>query len=136
MKLLRLACFIVFAMLPCLLSARAQFDRGVVVGSVRDTSGASVAGVTLTLLKESTKTKVSTATNKAGDYVFNDQPTGDYTIAAQAGTFKDVPPVRFTLDVGSHQRVDLTLVPRSVQQEVNVSAAPSQLKPTAATGAR
>ncbi len=128
MKKLLLVCFSICVVCTFGVEAHAQFDRGVIVGSVHDTSGAPVAAATITLFKESTKTTLQTMSNKAGDYVFNDQPTGDYTIAAQGSTFKNVPPVRFSLDVGAHQRVDLTLVPESVKQEVTVSGAPLQLE--------
>jgi hypothetical protein len=66
--------------------ASAQFDRGVIVGSVRDTSGASVSGVKITLVKEATKTIVTTVSNRAGDYVFNDQRS-----LANAATRSTVP---------------------------------------------
>ena len=128
MKAFLFGCLSFPVVLTCTLSASAQFDRGVIVGSVRDGSGAPVSGAAITLFKESTKTTVSTVSNSSGDYMFNDQPTGDYNITAQGNSFKNVAPVRFSLDVGAHQRVDLTLVPESVTQDVTISAAPSRLE--------
>ena len=111
-----------FSLLSIAVIARAQFDRGVVIGTVHDASGGAAPGVAVTLKSAHTGTSSATTSNKAGDYVFNDVPAGDYTIAAQGSGYKDTPPVAFTVFVGAHQRVDLALIPANVTEQVTVTA--------------
>jgi hypothetical protein len=108
--------------------ARAQFDRGIVIGTVRDASGGAVSGVTVTLNSARTGISSTTTSNSAGDYVFNDSPAGEYTIVAHGKGFKDSSPVAFTLFVGAHQRVDLALVPANVTEQVTVTAGAALLE--------
>jgi hypothetical protein len=117
-----------FSLLSIAVIARAQFDRGVVIGTVHDASGGATPGVAVTLKSAHTGTSSATTSNKAGDYVFNDVPAGDYTIAAQGSGYKDTPPVAFTVFVGAHQRVDLALIPANVTEQVTVTAGAALLE--------
>jgi hypothetical protein len=99
-----------------------------VIGSVHDASGAATPGVTVKLNSAHTGISTTTASNSAGDYVFNDVPAGEYTIVAHGNGYKDTAPVAFTLFVGAHQRVDLALVPANVTEQVTVTAGAALLE--------
>jgi hypothetical protein len=114
--------------LSCAAFASAQFDRGVIVGTVRGSGNTALPGAELTLLSASTGAHSSTVSNKAGDYFFNDVPIGDYTLTVHAAGYKDQSTSLFTLLVGARQRVDLPLLPANVTEQVTVTAAAALLE--------
>jgi hypothetical protein len=121
-------CHFLLLFLAVSVAASAQFDRGIVIGTVRNASGAAAAEVTVTLHSVSHGTTAVTTSNKTGDYTFNDVPAGDYTITARGNGYKDSSPVEFTLFVGARQRVDLALVPANVTEQVLVTAGAALLE--------
>lgn len=69
--------------------AVAQLTTGTVLGSVQDSSGAAVVGVTLNLISESRGTKLPSAVSSAsGDFVFPNVPPDSYTLEVTHTGFK------------------------------------------------
>ncbi|HVZ84392.1 MAG TPA: carboxypeptidase regulatory-like domain-containing protein [Terracidiphilus sp.] len=106
----------------------AQFETAAVLGFVRDSSGAPVAGSSVKLINTATGVAVTTTTDNQGQYQFPDVHVGHYKIDATANGFSDSVTDPFAVDVGSRQRVDVTLKLGSVAETVTVSGAATQLE--------
>ena len=110
------------------ISLRAQFETASVLGYVRDTSGATVAGATVSLVNQGTKAQGSAETNAQGAYEFTDVKIGQYLVTAQANGF-DVSTTRvFPVTVNARQRVDVALKIGSSSETVTVDAAAALLE--------
>ena len=102
----------------------AQVDRGGIVGTVTDSSGALVPGVTVTVTNVSTNQSTKLITDANGSYAANLLQIGSYTVAAEKEGFKRG--IQSNVDVGVNQvvRVDLTLQVGEITQTVEVTSAP------------
>src|ERR1700728_1249966 len=68
------------------LTGYAQLSSAAVNGTIRDATGAVIAGAKVTLLQISTATARNTESNSVGSYAFIDVAPGDYTLkVAKAG---------------------------------------------------
>ncbi|MGB6431681.1 MAG: TonB-dependent receptor, partial [Candidatus Acidiferrales bacterium] len=99
---------VALAMIVASLPARAQSENAEVLGSVRDATGASVAGADVTLTNQGTHIQDKTTTDGQGDYDFLNVPIGQYEISAEHTGFS-IFTSDFRLDVGARQRVDIAL---------------------------
>src|SRR5260370_22685609 len=120
MKVLSHVSLVVFL---CWGSALAQFETAVVLGTVRDSSQASVTGAKVTLLNLGTGIQASAATDESGNYLFNNVKIGRYKVTAEKTGFTAAVASDFQVDVNARQRVDLTLVVGQVSESVQVNAA-------------
>ncbi|HEY3440668.1 MAG TPA: TonB-dependent receptor [Paludibaculum sp.] len=117
--------------LPILLltpAIQAQFDSATVLGTVRDTSKAALAGSIVTLVNTQTGVSKTTTAADAGNFQFVNVQIGRYTVSAEAKGFKKVSAEEFTVTVNARQRVDLDLPVGDVTEVVNVTAAAAQLE--------
>jgi Carboxypeptidase regulatory-like domain/TonB-dependent Receptor Plug Domain len=117
----------------CLLVANpisifAQFETASVLGYVRDSSGAVVAGVTVSLVNQETKAQVVAQTDGQGAYQFTDVKIGQYQVTAQANGFDTSATQVFTVTVNARQRVDVSLKTGSNTETVTVDAAAALLE--------
>jgi len=71
-------------------AAHAQTITGTVTGTLIDSSGAAVAGASVTLKSETTAQSRIVRTNEAGDFVFNAVIPGRYMVRAEREGFKTV----------------------------------------------
>lgn len=101
----------------------AQVDSGKIVGTVKDASGAIIAGATVTVTEVQTNTQKKIETNSAGEYVATELKPGTYTVKAERPGFKTAIQSEFKLDINQVVRVDLSLVVGSVEEQVVVTAA-------------
>jgi len=103
----------------------AQVDRGGIVGTVTDSSGAVVPGVTVTVTNVSTNRSSKLTTDANGSYAANLLQIGSYTVAAEKEGFKRG--LQSNVDVGVNQvvRVDLTLQVGEITQTVEVTRPPA-----------
>jgi len=115
----RLLAVIVLAMLAAAL-ALAQFETAEVLGTVRDTTGAVVPNVTVTLVNELTGIEAKTATDANGNYRFLNVRVGRYTVTAEAPGFSKFTTTGVAVNVGARQRVDITLTVGAVTEVVEV----------------
>lgn len=123
MNFRQIATIVVAAVLLCSASARAQFDTGAVVGTARDTSGAVLPGVSVTLLNVETGIAVVRTTDDRGTFEFFTVRVGNYKVTAELSGFttREIPNVK--VDVGSRQRVDVDLGVGGVSEAISVRAA-------------
>ena len=103
--------------------ARAQFDTGSIVGTVRDSSGATVGDAKVTLT--STRPAISTTKISAsdGNYEFPATKPGVYIVAAEKPGFGPGLVDNVQLQVGGRLRVDVQLPVGQVAERVDVTAA-------------
>ncbi len=106
---------------------RAQFDTATVLGTIKDPSGASIAGSKVTLENVKTGVTNTVATNSAGNFDFVNVPIGTYRVKAEAPGFKLSITEEFTVTVSARQRVDVSLELGDVTQSVAVRDAAAAL---------
>jgi Carboxypeptidase regulatory-like domain/TonB dependent receptor len=101
--------------------AGAQSSLGRFSGQVTDTSGATVADVTITIENLGTHISRVIHTNEAGEYVAPDLEPGFYSITAEATGFGKAERQRIQLEVANSFRIDFQLKPGAVTQTVEVN---------------
>src|SRR5438309_11814 len=101
----------------------AQVERASIVGKITDKSGASMAGVAVTVTNESTNTSVPVSTDDAGAYTAVNLIPGSYTVNASRSGFRPVVFRNFVLQVGQSARLDIIMEVGNVEQTVEVTAA-------------
>ncbi|HUQ93385.1 MAG TPA: TonB-dependent receptor [Bryobacteraceae bacterium] len=108
--------------------AFSQFDSATVLGTVRDSAQATIAGATVTLTNTATGVVTQQETDSNGDFQFVNVRPAPYVLKVEKTGFAAAAASPFTVTVGTRQRVDLTLQIASVSEAVTVSAAASQLE--------
>jgi hypothetical protein len=114
-------------------SALAQFDTAQVSGVVRDTTGAVLPGVDVTLVAEGTGVERRALTNETGVYTFANVPVGDYRMNVTLSGFKPVARTGVRVSAGVNIRVDVQLELGALTETVQVEAA-TTLVDTASIG--
>jgi hypothetical protein len=112
----------------CCTSASAQYDNGSCVGTIHDTSGAAVAGATVTATNTATGIEFKATSNGSGDYEFPSLRGGTYNISATAQGFAIAEAQNIAITVGGRQRIDLSLNLGANQTTVEVSGVALQLE--------
>src|SRR3982751_316947 len=116
--------------------AHSQVVTATLTGTVTDSTGASVPNAAVTATQISTGVARSTKTNEEGVYSIPYLNPGGYRIAIEAQGFKKFTQENVTLDVSTVARVDTTLTPGSINETVEVTAAPPALQTDSAEVAR
>lgn len=91
-------------------------------GTVKDTSGAAIAGATVTATNTGTGIAQTQSTNSQGFYSFQSLPLGKYTLDIQQAGFKVYRQTDITLDVNEARTVDATLQVGQTTERVEVAA--------------
>ena len=99
---------IIFALILAA-TAAAQTTDSKVNGTVKDETGAVVAGATVRLLDDATKAEVTAVANDEGAYFFANVRPGTYTVTAEQAGFKKSSVERVKVDVGVPATVNFTL---------------------------
>src|SRR3954470_8104225 len=101
----------------------AQVDRGEIVGTVTDTSGARISGAQITLMNLQTGQSIHLTTDNEGTYRAKLLKIGTYAVSANRQGFQTT--VQSTVDVAVNQsvRVDLMLKLGSASEKVEVTGA-------------
>lgn len=115
--------FILISVLAFNPPVRAQVASGQVVGTVRDSSGAVLAGAKIQVTNVETNVSHVLSTNASGEYVATALQPGTYTLIAEHEGFKKAVQAAFKLDVNQVVRVDLSLPVGSTTETVAVTAA-------------
>jgi hypothetical protein len=104
------------------LAAAGQEFRATIAGTVKDSSGAAIPGVTITVVETRTGTKSETVSDTAGQYVVPFLAPGDYEIHALLQGFKEFSRKAVHLASGDHLVVDAVLEVGDVAESVSVTA--------------
>ncbi len=133
---LEIACrMLILSLLLCtsLSSALAQDITGALNGIVTDTTGAAVAGATVSITDESKNIVVRTVTTgEDGQYSAPSLPVGVYSVTVEATNFKKSVQTAIKLDVGQRRSVDLSLEAGNIAETVTVEADPVAVELTTA----
>jgi hypothetical protein len=105
----------------------AQSLTGRVVGTVRDGTGAAVAGAAVTLEQPDTGLVRRTTSSSTGDYSFTFVPAGKYTVQVESAGFQGMKR-EATVTVQGIVRVDLDLAPAGRVEDVTVEATPPPIR--------
>jgi hypothetical protein len=106
----------------------AQVDTASVVGTVRDASGAVLAGATATATNVDTGIQTTVKTGEDGNYVITPLKIGRYTVSAEATGFRKEVRENIILDVQQRARIDFSMQVGSVTETANVSGEPPLLE--------
>ena len=115
-----IACAILLLMLAAA-PGWAQTFRGTIQGMVTDTSGAAVAGATVTIHNVNTGIDRITQTNTEGSYLVPELQIGTYNVSVEMGGFQKAVTTGVAVDVAAERRVDAVLKPGQVNQQITVS---------------
>ncbi|MFB3902006.1 MAG: TonB-dependent receptor domain-containing protein [Acidobacteriota bacterium] len=98
----------------------AQTQNGNIVGTIRDTSGAAIPGVTVQAVLQQTGVTRSVISEDDGSYRFALVPIGDYTISAELIGFKKSVNRDVHLETNQTLRVDILMEVGELAEEVLV----------------
>jgi hypothetical protein len=109
-------------------AAFAQSDRGIITGTVTDTTGAVVAGVAVEARQLETGAVFPTTSTTSGVYNLSELPVGPYEVTATFAGFKKYVRSGITVQVAQTIRVDIPMEVGTSSESVTVSAEASLLK--------
>src|SRR5258708_21691276 len=109
-------------------AAMAQVDTANVVGTIKDTNGAVLAGVKVTLTNTATRQTQTTQTDEQGNYEFLTVKIGVYKIAAEQKGFTSAIADNINVTVNARQRVDISLKVGEVTENIIVTGAEQLLE--------
>ena len=113
-------CLAVFLQLSA--TAHAQSTFGVVLGTVKDVTGAVISGATIKLANNTEGTSREGKSNDKGDYEFQNVRPGNYSVTVSNSGFKASNMAGITLDARQTMRVDAILQVGEISQQVEVSS--------------
>ncbi len=131
-KVRRLTFVVLAAMILLVLTSHVLWSQnvyGTITGTVTDSSGASIAGVSVTLTNIARGDKRNVQTNDSGQYAFVNLLPANYRIEAEKAGFKKSVREPIDVEVESGLRVDLALEVGELSQTVEVTAQSVQLQP-------
>jgi len=102
--------------------ASAQDIFGRIVGTVTDSSGATVPDVKVTIINEATQVPREVTTDRNGYFVADEVPVGTYSLVAEKPGFKKTTKKGNVLSAGGRLTVDLNLEVGVVTETVIVTA--------------
>ncbi|MDT7542983.1 MAG: hypothetical protein QOE33_2887 [Acidobacteriota bacterium] len=102
-------------------------------GTVTDSTGAVVAGATVTAKNEATGASQTQTTTDAGLYAFPSLPLGVYTITVERSGFKTVQRTKNELQINTPLAIDVVLEAGQVSEVVTVQGGAEQLQTENAT---
>ena len=105
-----------------------QAVNGTLLGTVTDPTGAVVSNAKVTIVLTGQSVEYTSVTNESGNFTEPDLPAGTYTITVVAKGFKKEAREIIILDTNTTTRVDVSLVPGSTSETVEVTTAPPMLQ--------
>jgi hypothetical protein len=114
--------FTIFICLVVALPARAQFESGSVVGTVRDTTGGVVADASVTLLSPDTGVEVKRTSGGDGTFEFVTVRPGIYVVSTEKAGLAVALVDNVQVQVGGRTRVDLTMSVGALSERIEVTA--------------
>jgi hypothetical protein len=103
------------------LPAFAQVDTSLIAGTVKDSSGALIAGATIHFVREATGVEVTSTTGAAGEYVSPPLHPGAYTVRVEVSGFRTAVS-KLTLELNQRAVLDFAMQVGAVNESVDVAA--------------
>ena len=128
---MRLSSFCPTLAAVCLLAsspAFSQYDNGAVLGTIKDSTGAPIAGAAVTLTNTETGVVSTLRTGSTGDYEFPTVRVGTYKVEASSATFSNAVAQGVNVTVGGRQRIDLALRAGGTSATVEVTDVALQIE--------
>ncbi|MGD0470645.1 MAG: TonB-dependent receptor [Terriglobales bacterium] len=119
-----LAAFWLSAGIPCL----AQAGRGTLAGSVKDATGAVVAGASIELKESNTGSSYDMNATADGLFNFSELPPGTYTLTVTSSGFESYIQSGIIVEVGSEASVDVVLKVGAAKESVTIMSDASHLE--------
>src|SRR5439155_16020586 len=116
-----LALWVTISSLVAVTSVRGQYRAGV-EGTVMDSSGAVVAGATVTVTNQETGKSRPVTTGDAGFYRVSGLAPGKYTVKVSFTGFKEETLEDIQVSAEEIRGIDLTLRPGTAKETITVSA--------------
>jgi len=116
-----ISAFLLVACHALLITAFAQSASATLSGTVEDTNGAVIPGVTITVTNNATGAQRQTTTNKEGYFVVSLLPPSRYQITAQNQGFTTVRIPEVVLNVGDQKALQIQLKAGDVNATVQVT---------------
>lgn len=111
------------SMIACLVgTASGQVTTGTILGNVRDGTGASVLGATVTVKEVTKNTSQTYKTDENGAYYAPFLVPGTYQLTVMRAGFQSQVSEKFELQVDQRARLDFTLKVGQVSESIEVSA--------------
>ncbi len=110
------------------LAAAAQGTTSRVTGVITDSSGAAVAGATVTLTNDGSNASLTTTTSDSGGYVFDLVQPGTYTVAVEKAGFKKHVSSNNPVLVNQPATVNAALEVGDVSAVINVESSVEQVQ--------
>ena len=124
---------VVIFLLFCTLPILAQVATGDILGTVTDGTGSIVAGASVRLENVGTHEVRTFTTKNSGEYTFSAVQPGTYTVTVGSPSFKTYTAKGVVVAAADRVRIDATLQPGAVNEQVEVTATPSALQTDSTT---
>ncbi len=103
-------------------SAFGQAERGVILGTVQDSTAAVIPGASVAVINESTGSTRNLVTNAEGQYTANLLPNGQYTVEAESAGFSKSVITGIVVLINQTVRTDVVLQIGEVTETVEVTS--------------
>ena len=120
--------FLTALLLLVAVPAWAQFDAGTVLGTVRDSSGGVLPGVTVTLRSVDTGISATRVTDERGNFEFPTVRIGTFVVTSELAGFSPREVTNLRVEIGARLRVDVELSVGTVSEAVSVTGAAPMLQ--------
>ncbi len=120
--------WIVFCLLAIHSPSFGQAVNATLLGTITDSTGATVSNARITATAAATSTVYESVTNEAGNFTIPNIPPGTYSVTVTAPGFKKETHQNIDVLINTSTRVDFNVAPGSVTEEVMVTTAPPLLQ--------
>lgn len=122
MRYLRTACaWLAMAVLLAPALAAAQTTTGTILGEVKDSTGGTLPGVTVTAVNQANGLTREAVTDQLGSYRFAAMPPGLYTVTAALAGFKEATRADLRLAINSQVSAPFTLEVGGLSETITVT---------------
>ena len=101
--------------------AHAQVLYGSIVGTITDSQGATIPGVSVTVTNTGTGATAETVTDETGSYAFRNLLPGAYDLAAMLTGFREHRQTAIAVTAGNPVRINVTLAIGAITETVQVT---------------
>ena len=115
---------------PVITTAQTQITTGVIQGTVADTTGASIPGVTIEARNIDTNQIRTQVTEGDGRFIFLQLPPGNYRVTITLTGFASVVQENVQLTVGQSVMLPVVMKPSGLAETVTVTTSPSVVEST------
>lgn len=119
--ILRQAGAVILLCMLTAISGRAQQDRGTILGTILDSTGASVPNAVVVVENQQTAARREMTTDSSGLYVAPELPVGIYRVTASLPGFKTRVQEGINVRVSDRVKLDLVLDPGETRETVTVT---------------